>query len=286
MTDLLATCWTHTGGSFPYPGSDVSPLTLRERAEASAAAGFRGYGITLQDLDVALETTTLPALRSMFDGLGLTSVELEFLGDWWETGNKRTASDRDRKKLLDAAEALGAMHIKIGGYVARDGEGSPDLDIARLAPDLHHLAVEAADRGTRVAIEFLPMSDVSTVLEALELCETADHPAAGICLDVWHIERGDSAIDDIRALPAERIFAVELDDAPASMQGENLYQDTMHFRRFPGDGDFDLDGFVAAVRATGYDGPWGVEILSAAQRERSIADTLADAYRTAKAYLD
>jgi sugar phosphate isomerase/epimerase len=32
----------------------------------------------------------------------------------------------------------------------------------------------------------------------------------------------------------------------------------------PGDGDLDIAGFVAAVRATGFRGPWGVELLSAA----------------------
>jgi sugar phosphate isomerase/epimerase len=285
MTELLATCWTHTGGSYPYPGADVSPINLLARADAASKAGYTGFGITLQDLEVALEEHSFEDLRKRFDDLGLRTIELEFLGDWWETGELRERSDADRARLFEAASALGAKHVKIGGYVSRDGEECPALDIARLAPHLRQLAAEAQEHGTRVAIEFLPMSDISTVLEALELCEAANHPAAGICLDIWHIERGNSTIDDIRRVPRERIFAVEINDAPATIVGRTLYEDTMHNRVFPGQGDFDLPAFVDAVRSTGYDGPWGVEILSAEQRKRPIADTLADAYRTAQAYL-
>jgi sugar phosphate isomerase/epimerase len=43
-------------------------------------------------------------------------------------------------------------------------------------------------------------------------------------------------------------------------------------RRLPGDGDFDIAGFVAAVRATGFRGPWGVEVLSAVIGDLTLPD--------------
>ena len=52
-TELLATCWTHAGDALPVAGRRLSPLDLRVRAEAVAAAGFTGIGFTIDDLDAA-----------------------------------------------------------------------------------------------------------------------------------------------------------------------------------------------------------------------------------------
>ena len=55
-TELLATCWTHAGDAMPVPGRHLSPVDLRARAEAVAAAGFTGIGFTIDDLDAAKAT--------------------------------------------------------------------------------------------------------------------------------------------------------------------------------------------------------------------------------------
>ena len=52
-TQLLATCWTHAGDALPVAGRHLSPLDLRARAEAVAAAGFTGIGFTIDDLEAA-----------------------------------------------------------------------------------------------------------------------------------------------------------------------------------------------------------------------------------------
>ena len=54
----------------------------------------------------------------------------------------------------------------------------------------------------------------------------------------------------------------------------------MRDRRLPGDGDFDIGGFVAAVRAAGFQGPWGVELLSAAIGDVGPAELARRAYRS------
>lgn len=276
MVELIATCWTHSGTSYPLPGHDVSDLTLRDRAEAAAAEGYSGIGVVLGDLRVALRTASLRDLRLMFDDLGLRHVELEFLTDWWETGEKRSTSDAERRELLEAAEVLNARHIKIGATVIKDGGKVPDFDITRLAAPLRVLAEEASGTGTKLALEFLPMSDVATVRQAIELVESVGHPAAGLCVDIWHVIRGGSPVTDVAAIPRERVVAVEINDAPEAINGP-IYLDTIHHRVFPGLGDFPVAEFVAAVKSTGFDGPWGVEVLSDIERKRPIRAILADA---------
>ena len=84
-TELLATCWTHAGDALPVPGRHLSPLDLRARAEAVAAAGFTGIGFTIDDLEAAQATYGLADVKRICDDLGLVHREVELLEDWWTT---------------------------------------------------------------------------------------------------------------------------------------------------------------------------------------------------------
>lgn len=277
MPDILATTWTTSGDSVPIPGFHTSPLTLAERIEAAAAAGFAGYGILDFDLEVFLRESDLPTLRRMLDDQGLAWRELEFLVDWFcPPGKRREDSDRLRRLLFEAAEALGADHIKIGpDFVEMD---APDLD--RWAEELNVLAQQATEHGTSVALEFLPyFSNVPDLASALELIRRADHPAAGLCIDIWHVERSGTPMSDVAAVPADLIRAVELDDATMDLIGDP-YEDTVLRRRYLGDGEFRVEDFIAAVHQAGWRGPWGVEILSEVHRVRPLAESLPEVMST------
>ena len=76
------------------------------------------------------------------------------------------------------------------------------------------------------------------------------------------------------SLPGEYVFSVELNDAAPKTIG-TLFEDTIHRRLLPGAGSFDVPAFINAVRATGFDGPWGVEILSDHHRTLPLAEGLA-----------
>lgn len=277
MTELLATCWTHAGDSLPIPGRDLSPFDVRTRAEAVARTGFTGIGFTIEDLRVS---SLKPAeIRLLCDDLGLIHTEVELLGDWWSSGQRRRRSDRQRADLLAAAQALDARQIKIGPSSTLDPSTAPDpLEPARWAADLHALAGEAAGAGTRVALEPLPFSNIADFAVAGELIAAADHPAAGLCVDIWHVERGPSTLADLSALPAGIVFAVELNDAPA---GGDQFPDTIGHRVPCGEGVFDVTGFIRTLRDLGFAGPWGVEILADAHRALPLDEALAVAHRSA-----
>ncbi len=277
MPDILATTWTTSGDSVPIPGFHTSPLTLRERIEAAAAAGFAGFGMLDFDLEVFLRDSDLATLRLILDDNGLRWREVEFLVDWFcPPGPRREASDRSRRLLLDAAEVLGADHIKIGPDFV--DMAPPDLD--RWAEELSALASQAAERGSSVALEFLPyFSSIPDLAGALELIRRTDHPAAGLCIDIWHIERSGTSTADLAAVPVELIRAVELDDATAELVGDP-YEDTVLRRRYLGEGEFRVGDFLTAIHGTGWRGPWGVEILSEVHRVRPLDESLTDVMRT------
>jgi sugar phosphate isomerase/epimerase len=271
---LLATCWTTAGDASPVPGRERSPLPVRERVEAAAAAGFTGLGLVHADLMPALDEYGVAGLRALLDDHGLADLELELITGWW-TG----APDPVRRDLIAAAGALGARHIK----VAPDVTGAP-YDRDRWAAAFAALCAEAAAAGTRIGLEFLPWSTIRDVHIGLDLVRAAGHPAGGLIIDAWHVARAGTPPADLAAVPLDRIVGVELDDADPEPVG-TLFEDTVRRRRLCGQGSFDLPGIIAALRSAGWDGPWGVEILSDEHRKTPLRQAVADAARTARAVL-
>src|SRR3982751_6430298 len=180
--ELLATCWTTAGDAAPSREDWRSPVPLRERIEAAAAAGFTGFGVLSFDVAVAEREHGWSGIRTMLADNGIDHLELEGLPDWWSSGPERARSDELRRFLLTAAEALGARHLK----VTPDTSGAP-WDAGHWVAEFARLAAQAADAGARLGIEFLPWSNIPTVHDALRLVEDAGHPAGGIVIAVWTV---------------------------------------------------------------------------------------------------
>jgi len=278
--ELLATCWTTAGDAAPSQEDQRSPVPLRERIEAAAAAGFTGFGVLALDLAVAEREHGLSGIRAMLADNGLVHLELEGLPDWWSVGPGRAGSDELRRFMLTAAEGLGARHLK----VTPDTSGAP-WDAGHWAAEFAKLAAQAADAGARLGIEFLPWSNIPTARDALRLVEDAGHPAGGIVIDVWHVERAGTPAAELSKLPVHRIVGVELNDADPEAVG-TLFEDTVDRRRYCGEGSFDLAGIVTALRAAGWAGPWGVEILSTEHRRRDVRQAAEHAAATARRLLE
>jgi sugar phosphate isomerase/epimerase len=276
---LLATCWTTAGNAAPLRGEERSPIPIRERVEAAAAAGFRGIGLLHVDLMPALDQYGVRGLRVLLEDNGIVDLELELLTNWWTAGPARHRSNQVRRDLLDAAEALGAHHIKIGPDVSGNA-----WNYDRWVTEFAALATDAADAGTRIGLEFLPWSNIKTVHDGLRLVQAAGSPGGGLIIDVWHTERAHTPPADLAAVPLRYIVGVELDDADSEPVG-TLFEDTIDRRRLCGEGSFDLPAIIDALRTAGWRGPWGVEILSEQHRLTPLQEGVTAAYRTALAQL-
>jgi len=277
---LLATCWTTAGDAAPYAGRHTSPLDLLTRIEAAQAAGFTAFGILDFDLLRFLETADLPTLAVMLADHGMTYIELEFLTRWWTDGAERVESDRNRRLLFAAAEALEAHHVK----VAPDSDDTTGPDVGYWAEQFQILACEAQEHGTRVALEFMPFANISTLASAHDIVTAADHPAGGLLLDVWHLERSGANPEDLRSISIDSLFAVELDDGTAIPVGDP-YDDTCLRRLIPGEGDFRIVEFARELIDMGWSLPWGVEIISETYRTRPLADALPEVVDSTRAQL-
>ncbi|MCD1626055.1 sugar phosphate isomerase/epimerase and 4-hydroxyphenylpyruvate domain-containing protein [Seohaeicola saemankumensis] len=96
--------------------------------------------------------------------------------------------------------------------------------------------------------------------DAWEIVRRADHPNIGLILDSYHTLARGIDPETIRRIPGEKIFFVQLADAPA-IRMDLLYL-SRHFRCMPGEGKLDVTAFMRAVQATGYDGPLSLEVFN------------------------
>ncbi len=256
-------------------------MPFLERVKAVADAGFTGFGIRHQDLLEVERTMGLVDARKTLEDHGITLVEVEFLEGWYlPAGPEREASDRQRQDLLRGAEALGALHIKIGGRF-----DSPPFEPDLIAEEFHVLGQQAADAGTRVGLEPMPFADCKTPEDALEVVLRADHPNAGVLIDVWHAGRAGVDFATLAQIPQEHIFSVEMSDAAPEVRG-SLIDDTFDERKFVGEGSLDIAGFVRAIKQTGYSGAWGVEMLSTDFRAMPVDAATRKSYDTLIAFLE
>jgi sugar phosphate isomerase/epimerase len=104
------------------------------------------------------------------------------------------------------------------------------------------------------------MNTIDSIASARSLCDAVGAGRARVLVDCWHVFRGPDSLDDVAACPVDAIAYVQFDDA-APMVG-TLDDEIRTGRTWPGTGEFDLPGFVDAVRHTGYDGMVSCELLN------------------------
>ena len=274
---LIACFWT-IGGRYVFGDADHSPWDFRLRAEAAAHAGYRGIGLKHADLMLTLERYGYAGVRKILEDNDLIELELEALFDWFHTDERRRKSDVVRSDLLKAAEKLHAHHVKVAGDFMPDASHA----IGPMHDAFQVLARQAIAAGTVVSLEPIAFSNVPTLAAAMGIIGEAAGNGGGVMLDAWHVTRGAFSLADIAKLPKGAIAGAELDDGTLITVGDPI-SDTLDRRRLCGEGEFDLRGFIGAVKASGYDGPWGVEIISEEQRSRTLEEAAQRSFITTRA---
>ena len=277
IPDLIACFWT-IGGNYAFGENDHSPWDFRLRAEAASRAGYRGIGLKHADLILTLKKYGYAGVRSILSDNGLVQLELEALFDWFADGERRRASDIVRADLLKAAEELRAHHVKVAG----DFTPNASQAIGPMNTEFQILALQAKAAGTTVSLEPIAFSNVPTLANAVAIVGESAGSGGGVMLDAWHVTRGGFPFAEIARLPRGAIAGAELDDGTQETVGDPI-SDTLDRRRFCGEGEFDLKGFIAAVQSTGYDGPWGVEIISAQLRAMPLEEAAQRTFATTRA---
>jgi len=248
--------------------------TLPEKLEAAAAIGFDGVEIFESDL---LTFDGSPAdVRRIAGGLGLEITLFQPFRDFEAMPDPIRARNLDRaERKFDVMQALGTDLVLVCSNVQPHAIDDP----ARAAADLAEMAERARQRGLRVGYEALAWGrHVNRWRQAWDIVARADHPALGLIVDSFHTLALDDDPSGLADLPGERIFFVQLADAPKLSM--DVLSWSRHFRNFPGQGQLPVTGFLKAVLASGYRGPLSLEIFNDDFRSAPARQTALDGLRS------
>jgi 4-hydroxyphenylpyruvate dioxygenase len=229
---------------------------LREKLAAIANAGFDGVEIFENDF-LAYDGSPRDVGQMVRDhGLEISLFQPFRDFEGMPEPQRSKVFDRAERKF-DLMGELGTDLVLICSNVSPASLGGID----RAAKDFHELGERAAKRGIRVGYEALAWGrHVNDHRDAWEIVRRADHANVGIILDSFHTLARKIDPESIRSIPGDKIFFVQLADAP-KIDMDLLYW-SRHFRNMPGEGDLDVFGFMRAVAATGYDGTLSLEIFN------------------------
>jgi len=270
--ELMNLYWT-TAGIFPGNG-EISPYDFKDRVEAAARAGFKGIGIWHTDLEHITLHRPLKEMKMILDDNGMKYVELEFLTDWFLDGARKEESDNRKRRLFEASEALQAKHVKIGDFY------SMPYHMPHLVEAFATLCAEAENYGATIGFEMMASSMIDNLKDALTMVETAGAKNGGIILDIIQVVNIGITNADLSRIPLNYLINIELNDG--TLPGSPKHDPT-RARRFCGEGEYDIRGFIKCVLNMGYDGPWAVEVMSQELTQLSLSELNSRAYKTTMA---
>ncbi|WP_417669178.1 bifunctional sugar phosphate isomerase/epimerase/4-hydroxyphenylpyruvate dioxygenase family protein [Roseibium sp.] len=247
---------------------------LGEKLAAISAAGFDGVEIFENDF-LAFDASPRDVGQMVRDhGLEISLFQPFRDFEGMPEPQRSRAFERAKRKF-DLMSELGTDLVLICSNVSPLALGGID----RAADDLAELGDLATSYGIRIGYEALAWGrHINDHRDAWEIVRRADHSQVGLILDTFHTLSRKIDPESIRSIPGDKIFFVQLADAPL-IDMDLLYW-SRHFRNMPGEGDLDVTGFMRAIAATGYDGVISLEIFNDQFRSGSARSIAQDGHRS------
>src|SRR4051795_1787835 len=248
--------------------------TLEDKLAAAATAGVAGVGIFEHDFGGA--SWAAAEVRARCADLGLSIDLYQPFRDFdADDPDVLAANLRRAERKFDVMEKLGTDLVLVCSSVSPFALDDDD----RIAEQLNLLAARAGERGLRICYEALAWARfVNTYDRSWEIVRRADPPALGLCVDSFHILSRGSDPAGIADIPGEKLFFLQLADAPHMTM--DVLQWSRHYRLFPGQGAFDLPAFLGYVLAAGYSGPLSLEVFNDVFRQADPGRAAVDALRS------
>lgn len=236
----------------------VAGDSARCRSTDRLTLGFLTLGAQAAPLDVIAAAAT-----AGFGAVGLR-VSGRLPGDAWPSMEGTRAFERVRTAARDAGVRISSVS---GWYMSADTpaghllanvqaaralgtglvcQGCFDPDRARVVAMLRDYAAAAQEAGLRIALEFMPMSELRTLADTLDTSDRVGAGNVGLLIDSLHLARSGAGAQEVADLDPDRIFLTQLCDAPARLEG-SLFEEAMSGRLYLGDGALDLAGLVRAL---------------------------------------
>ena len=264
-------------------GATTMKADLATDIRVAGAAGFDCLEIWAAKLREYLESHTTAELRGMFDEHGvepysINSIEhITFRDDAGEE-----SVEAECEELCAVASSIGCPYVVVVPGLLPEGATRANV-IDESVTRLSRLGGMAQRHDVGLAFEFLgqPRCSVQTLELADEIVRQVGRFNVGLVIDSFHFYAGDSTVESIAALDAERLFIFHINDAEDRPR-EQLED---RHRLLPGLGILPLEEIISALRRTGYDRVASVEIFRPEYWDRDPQELARDARAAAASVL-
>ena len=229
---------------------------LKEKILAISKAGFDG--VEIFENDFLTFNLSPKEIKKIVKDQGLEITLFQPFRDFegMPDNHRIRAFDRAKKKFDIMAE-LETDLILICSNTSNISLGGLD----RAANDFFELGEIARERSIKIGYEALAWGKyINDHRDAWEIVRRANHENVGIILDSFHTLSKNIDLNSITTIPKEKIFIVQLADAP--LHNMDLLYWSRHYRNMPGQGDLPISNFMDALNKTGYDGYLSLEIFN------------------------
>ena len=232
-----------------------------ELIEWTLSYGFKGFDLELPEFKRQVETTSLERTQRLIAGarlkFGTFALPVNWQGDE-ETYKSELAA---LPPLAELAAALGCLRART--TLEPSGDIRPyheNFELCRRR--CNEIATVLAPMNIRLGLDFVAPAEarrdrafqfIHTADALTTLARTTGAKNVGIVLDVWQWHVAGGTMEQIQALTAKDIVAVNLSDATTTAGDDNASETT---RVLPGEnGTIDATAILTHLATIGYDGP-------------------------------
>jgi len=230
----------------------LSPPQVIEVAEREGYryASLRMTRVTTAEplYDLARDRALMRETKARLDDTGLDVLDVELFR------MDEKLEPEDFAAELDATVELGASNV-----IAQ----LPDPNFERKAERFARLCDLAKPLGIFVSLEFPHWTQTGTLTEATRVLRAANRPNAAMLIDLLHMARSNSSLEELRKLPREWFRFAHVCDAERQLPLtlEAAIRTGREERLFPGEGTIDVRDILSCLP----DGiPYSLEIPRAA----------------------
>jgi len=251
-------------------------------------AGFQGVELRRDETFAFLKDHSVADLKKILDANKLKTVTFNAIELF------SLCSEDAFKGMLDYTEKL----MKIGNQIGCDTiiavpsftdhdcvfpkEKFDSMTVSRL----QILRKLAKKYNFRMGFEPLgpPTCSVRKVDHALKILKAAEEdglPPSGLMIDTFHFFVGEQKPEDLKKIPLDKLWLIHFNDCIKKPIAQLQDSD----RVWPGEGFFDLKGFMAAAKSMKYDGFVSLEIFNPAYWKEDAQKMADQAMKSLKPFL-
>jgi sugar phosphate isomerase/epimerase len=236
--------------------STIKPQPLLRKIELAGQAGYDGIELWVNDVyDFIGRGGEVRDIEAALSDNGLIVPSMIAIRQWGDMDGW------EYELVKDEAHRRFALCARLGSpYIV----ATPPLEkteTKHLPERYRDLLQIGREEGIRPTFEYISFfKSVHRLADALEIVQQADDPDSSIILDAFHNWNSDSTLDDLRAIPLEKISHYHIDDAA---NGKPPTTQTDPDRVMLGEGQINLAAEVEVLKAKGYDKTVSLELFNA-----------------------